>query len=84
MRFGNVYVAVFDTSDGLRALENSCLHVGNPIDDGAVTDGVLSCPWHGWCYDVATGERLTTLGRRPGVRSFEVRVEGDEVFVEVP
>lgn len=84
MRFGDVQVAVFDTSDGLRALENSCLHLGNPIDDGAVIDGVLTCPWHGWRYDVASGERLTALGRRSGVRMFGVRLEGDEVFVEVP
>ncbi len=84
VRLLGVQLAVFDTPDGPRAFENHCLHVGNPIDDGAVTDGVLTCPWHGWCYDVATGERLTMLGRRRGLRRFEVRVEGDEVMVEVP
>ncbi|MGC8511898.1 MAG: Rieske (2Fe-2S) protein [Acidimicrobiales bacterium] len=83
VRFGEIYLAVFDTPVGFRALENRCLHVGNPIDDGSVSGTVLICPWHGWCYDVETGDRLTTAGRRAGLRTFPVRVDGDWVYVDV-
>lgn len=83
VRVGGLRLAVFDTDSGVRAVENRCRHVGNPIDDGATSDNVVICPWHGWRYDLDTGEHLTVFGRRPGLRVFPVRVEGDDVLVEV-
>lgn len=47
-------------------------------DDGEVR---IACPWHGWEYDVRTGECVTD--RRFKLRSFPVQVRGGEVFVEV-
>ena len=83
MQVGDLRIAVFGTEDGLRAVENVCRHIGNPLDDGFVKDGVVTCPWHGWQYDLRTGEHLTVFGRRTGLRTFPVRAEGDEVLVEV-
>lgn len=76
-------IAVFNTSKGVKAVRNMCAHIGNPIDDGVVKGCILHCPWHGWAYDIVTGEHLTNFGRRPGIRTFGVRVEGDTVFVDV-
>jgi 3-phenylpropionate/trans-cinnamate dioxygenase ferredoxin subunit len=42
---------------------------------------VLSCPWHGWEYDLATGECLADPERR--VATYPVRVEADQVIVEL-
>jgi len=39
------------------------------------------CPWHGWEYDLATGQCATD--RRLRLRSFEVELEGDELFVVI-
>jgi nitrite reductase (NADH) small subunit len=83
VRAGELRIAVFNTAAGLRAVENRCLHIGNPIDDGPVSGEVVTCPWHGWRYDLRTGQHLTVFGRRPGLRSFPVRLVGDEVQVEV-
>lgn len=80
---GKWRLAIFRTSEGLRAVENQCRHVGNPIDDGPVQGQTVTCPWHGWQYDLRTGDHLTVFGRRPGLRTFGVRVEGDEVQVDV-
>lgn len=80
---GDQRIAVFRTEGGLRAVENRCLHVGNPVDDGAVSGEVMTCPWHGWRYDLRTGQHLTVFGRRPGLRTFPVRAEDDRVLVEV-
>jgi nitrite reductase/ring-hydroxylating ferredoxin subunit len=66
------------------ALDNACRHNGSPIDDGFVTDGCLTCPWHGWRYDLASGEHLTLVGRHPGLRTYPTRTEGGEIWVEVP
>jgi nitrite reductase/ring-hydroxylating ferredoxin subunit len=83
VRVGEVAIAVFDHAGVLRAVENVCRHVGNPIDDGFVEGGCVTCPWHGWRYDLRTGEHMTFFGRRSGLRTFPVRAQGDDVLVDV-
>lgn len=80
---GGYRIAIFASPSGLHAVENSCAHIGNPIDDGPLSGDVVTCPWHGWQYDLRTGDHLTVFGRRPGLRTFPVRLDGDEVQVEV-
>lgn len=83
MTLAGVDIAVFDTAQGVRAVENSCAHIGSPLDDGVVDDGVVRCPWHGWLYDLTTGEHLTAFGRRHGLRTFPARLDGDDVLVDL-
>jgi nitrite reductase/ring-hydroxylating ferredoxin subunit len=83
VRVGDHYVALFRSDGGIAAIENACVHLGNPLDDGAVVEGCVICPWHGWRYDLRTGEHLTAFGRRAGVRTYPVRVEGDLVLVDL-
>lgn len=83
VQVGELRLAVFDTDEGLRVVDNACRHIGNPIDDGLVTAGVVTCPWHGWQYDLRTGQQLTVFGRRPGLQTYAVRADGDDVLVEV-
>ena len=54
------YVIV-NLENKLSAFENSCAHMGLPIDGGLldVENGTLTCPWHGWCYNASNGECLT-------------------------
>lgn len=61
--------------------QNACAHLGLKIDDGEVEDGVISCPSHGFRYDLATGECLTA----PEVQllSHAVKVTGDRVEVRL-
>lgn len=80
---GDRNIAVFDLGTDLVAVDNVCLHVGNPIDDGFVSGGCVTCPWHGWRYDLRTGEHLTTFGRRAGLRTYRVMEEGGRVLIEV-
>jgi nitrite reductase/ring-hydroxylating ferredoxin subunit len=83
VRVGETSIAVFDVHGELMAVENVCRHLGNPIDDGLVEEGCLTCPWHGWRYDLRTGAQLTFFGHRRGLRTFPVRAEGDDVLVDV-
>jgi nitrite reductase (NADH) small subunit len=80
---GSRPIAVFRLGDQLVAVDNVCRHLGNPIDDGLVEGGCVTCPWHGWRYDLRTGEHLTFFGRRAGLRRYPVRTEGDEVLIDV-
>ena len=80
---GDRNIAVFDLGSELVAVDNVCLHVGNPIDDGFVSGGCVTCPWHGWRYDLRTGEHVTTFGRRPGLRTYRVREDEGRVLIQV-
>ncbi len=79
-------IAIFAVGGRVYALDNMCLHIGAPIDDGAVSDGCVTCPWHGWRYDLATGDQLTAFGQRRGLHSYPVREIGGmlEVAIDEP
>lgn len=44
--------------DAVHCVADTCAHMGMPLHDGTVTDGVLQCPHHGFRYRLATGECL--------------------------
>ena len=83
VRVGGRPIAIFEVDGRPLAVENVCRHVGNPIDDGFVEGGCVICPWHGWRYDLRTGEQMTLFGRRRGIRTYPVRTEGEQVLVEL-
>ncbi|MDQ2679726.1 MAG: Rieske 2Fe-2S domain-containing protein [Candidatus Eremiobacteraeota bacterium] len=76
---GRWEVAVFHTGGEFFALENSCPHQGGPLADGWLEDGTITCPWHGWCFDLRTGS--LTLGDFARVERFEVQVVDGIVWV---
>lgn len=72
-------VAVFHLEDGFYAASNVCLHRGGPIGEGTLDGPVVTCPMHGWEYDVRTGQNVGNPMAR--LRTYVVRVEGDNVLV---
>jgi nitrite reductase/ring-hydroxylating ferredoxin subunit len=79
---GGREVAVFNVEGTLHAVDARCLHRGGPLAEGLVRDGVVTCPWHWWRYDLRTGAHLGAPWLR--LRRYPVRVEGGRVVVEVP
>jgi nitrite reductase/ring-hydroxylating ferredoxin subunit len=74
-------IAVFNTRKGFHAIDNVCRHQGGPLAEGELDGNVVTCPWHGWTYDVTTG--VSPDDPDCSVDRFEVRVEGDDVLVAV-
>lgn len=74
-------VAVFNVAGEFHAIDNVCEHQGGPLAEGELDGCVVTCPWHGWTYDVSTGASPDDPDTR--VRRFAVKLEGDEVLVEV-
>ena len=74
-------LAVFRIKDEFFALENKCLHRGGPLGEGQLEGYDVTCPWHGWTYDVRTGSFEVIPPLR--VRTYPVRREGESVFVEL-
>jgi len=66
-------VAVFRTPHGFHAIDGTCPHLGGPLADGLVADRCVTCPLHGWRFDLRTGAER---GGHAGVTVHEV-VERD-------
>ena len=72
-------IAVAKVDGTHHALANTCPHAGGPLGDGKLKDGVVSCPYHGYKYDLRDGSCKTNPAL--SVQKFEVRIVGDAVCV---
>jgi len=61
--------------------QNSCAHLGLALDDGEVVNGIITCPYHGFQYDLASGECLTAPAVQ--LQPHSVRVIGNRVEVRL-
>ena len=73
-------LAVFNVSGEYYATENFCPHRGAPLSEGALCGHVIECGWHGWQFDVRSGECLTVRER---IKSFKVKIEDGLVKIEL-
>ena len=78
---GGQEIALFNVGGKFCALHNTCLHKGGPLGEGTLEGNVVTCPWHGWQWDVTTGQNA--MGMPQTVQKFETKVEGDSVMVAV-
>lgn len=78
---GGRVIALFNVDGQIHGIDGICAHAGGPVAKGTVAGNVVTCPWHGWQYDISTGIHCLT----PAIcqQPFKVTVEGDDVFVEV-
>ncbi len=83
VRAGNTELALFNVGGTFYALDNRCTHVGGPLGEGKIEENQVTCPWHGSIFDIMTGAAVRFPARRP-VTTFPVRVEGNDVLVELP
>ena len=74
-------VALAHVGGKFHAINNSCLHRGGPLGQGPLEGNVVTCPWHGWQYDVTTGKGVQNTTAT--VARYPVEVRGDEIFVDV-
>ncbi len=74
-------VAVFHSRDGLHAIDGMCAHQGGPIAQGQLDGQCVTCPWHGWQYNITDGKNLLT-GKQM-LDCFPVEVREGSVWVNV-
>ncbi|MFZ3199537.1 MAG: non-heme iron oxygenase ferredoxin subunit [Candidatus Acidiferrales bacterium] len=74
-------IALANVDGKFYAINNVCLHESGPLGDGDLSGSTVTCPWHGWEYDVMTGKLLNNPAE--GVESYSVEVRGDDIFVDV-
>ncbi len=74
-------VAIFNIEGQFCAIENVCPHRGGPVGEGDLDGKVVTCPWHGWQFDVTTG--VSPVNPAASVKKFNCKVQGSEILVEV-
>ena len=74
-------IALFNIDGAFYAVDNACTHRGGPLGQGRVSGTIVTCPWHGNQFDVATGRVIT--GTR-AVTTYAVHIQGDHVLIDLP
>ena len=74
-------IALFQHEGAIYATDNQCPHMGYPLVRGRVRQGVLSCDWHGWSYDMEGGGCFT--GGCDDLATFPVEVRNGDVYIDV-
>ena len=81
VRIGDEAIALFNCDGTYYATDDTCTHEEASLSDGWLDGTEISCPLHGAVFDVTTGAVLCLPAIRP-LRTYPVRVEGDDIFVE--
>ncbi len=74
-------VAIFNVAGDFHALDGVCPHQGGPLGKGQLEGHVVTCPWHGWQFDVRNGQHQINAGLRQPL--FELRVVNEQIMISV-
>jgi nitrite reductase/ring-hydroxylating ferredoxin subunit len=74
-------IALFNVDGTFYAIDNTCLHRGGPLGEGELEGCVVTCPWHGWQFDVKTGVSETNPAAK--VKTYPVKTEDSAIMVLV-
>ena len=66
-------VAVFRTEEQFSAIDGMCAHQGGPIAQGKLERNCVTCPWHGWQYNITDGVNLLTQKKMLDCFSLQLR-----------
>jgi nitrite reductase/ring-hydroxylating ferredoxin subunit len=74
--------AVCNIDGEVRAMAGVCPHQGGPLGQGALEGSLVTCPWHSWQFDAATGACAFNAELR--IPTYPVRVEQNDILVDLP
>jgi nitrite reductase (NADH) small subunit len=78
---GETEIALAHCNGGFYAVQGHCLHLQGPLGHGKLEECVLTCPWHGWQYDIRTGQNEFDLAIQ--LQVYDVQVDNGDVRVRV-
>jgi nitrite reductase (NADH) small subunit len=79
---GSDLYALCNVGGEVRAMSGVCPHNGGPLGQGALDGSIVSCPWHAYEFDSASGACLFDDEMR--IPTFPVRIEAGEILVDLP
>ena len=81
VKIGQTEIALFLVDGEVLATAGRCPHASGPLHKGQVCQTKVSCPWHGWTWDLKTGECEESDDLK--LQRFDVSVQGDDVYVSL-
>lgn len=73
-------IALANVGGKFFAISNTCLHRAGPLAEGSLQGNIVTCPWHGWQYDVTNGK--LTMNPAVAVACYPIEVRGEDIFVD--
>jgi nitrite reductase (NADH) small subunit len=73
-------VAIANVGNKFYAINNTCLHRGGPLGQGELHGTAVTCPWHGWQYDVTSGKLI--VNQAVAVKAYLIEVRGEDLWIE--
>jgi len=75
-------IALYNVDGNIYATSDECTHDGGTLSGGVLEGQCVVCPRHGAKFDIVTGQ-AKTLPAVIGIATYDVKVEGNEVFVDI-
>lgn len=77
-------VVIFNVGGAFYAIRNLCPHAGLPLGEGDRRGHVITCPFHGYAYDIKSGRNVDWPEDEAPVQTFPVRIVDGQVEIELP
>lgn len=74
-------IALFRHQQQWYALDAMCAHQGGPLAKGTVAHGCVTCPWHGWQYELASGRQ--TIHNQKLIETYPAEQRGEAVWIQL-
>jgi nitrite reductase (NADH) small subunit len=74
-------IALFNVAGSFFALDGVCPHQGGPLGRGQLNGCIVTCPWHGWQFDVCSGQHQ--LNAKLVHPRYDVRIEEGSVLIDL-
>lgn len=81
VKVGSAAVAVFNVEGTFYAMEDACVHAGGPLGAGGLDGDIVTCPWHGWQFNVKKG--CAIMSDEITVKRYNTKVQDEAVYVSV-
>ena len=75
-------ILVVNSDGNYYAMDDTCTHSGASLSEGQFQDSVVTCGWHGAQFDCKSGKLAKFPAKINNLKSYNVVLESDEVFVE--
>ena len=76
-------VALFWHNERVYAIDDACPHMGGPLSNGDLANGIVRCPWHGWQFRLETGVWADAPNTGTKLNTYATKIDGDQIFLEV-
>jgi nitrite reductase/ring-hydroxylating ferredoxin subunit len=72
-------IALFKWKGEVFAINNICPHEGGPLGESAVEEGQITCPWHGWQFNLKNGDCTNMPGEK--AHCFAIQIVHDDIYL---